>query len=320
MRYQFTITPPPRPRLALVGLTLFIAAIAGAVLVVACSERRSRDSEARAAEPAAVTPSPAAPQPVEPVISGPVSFERADSAFRERRYSEAVSLFALYTAGKPANPWGHYMLGLSAWRAGDRETAEQEFNKTIELDSMHVKARLNLSRILIETGRAKGAFEPLQTVLRLDSTSTSAFRLLGRAYDAVGETDSAIDAYKHAILLDDHDAWAMNNLALVYVEQGRFEDALKPLARAVEVDSSTAPFRNNLGIMLERTGHYPAAAAAFKAALAIDSTYTKASVSLARVTGLKEDPSLSPVDLGSLAQSFIADVESWRKGTAHPGS
>ena len=55
-------------------------------------------------------------------------------------------------------------------------------------------------------------------------------------------------------------------------------------------------------------------------ALAIDSTYTKASVSLARVTGLKEDPSLSPVDLGSLAQSFIADVESWRKGPAHPGS
>src|SRR3989454_11952046 len=72
MPYQSTITPPPRPRLALVGLTLFIAAIAGAVLVVACSERRSRDSEARAAEPAAVTPSPAATQPTEPVITGPV--------------------------------------------------------------------------------------------------------------------------------------------------------------------------------------------------------------------------------------------------------
>src|SRR2546422_4625106 len=185
MPSQSPIPPPPRPRPALVGLTLFIAAIAGAVLVVACSERRSRGSGARAAEPAAVPPSPAATQPTEPVITGPVSFERADSAFRERRYSEAVSLFALYTAGKPANPWGHYMLGLSAWRAGDRETAEQEFNKTIELDSMHVKARLNLSRILIETGRAKGAFEPLQTVLRLDSTATSAYRLLGRAYDAV---------------------------------------------------------------------------------------------------------------------------------------
>src|SRR5712691_5780443 len=229
MRYQFTIAPPPRPRLALVGLTLFIAAIAGAVLVVACSERRSRDAEARATEPAAVSPSTAAPQPAASVITGPVSFERADSAFRERRYNEAVSLFAVYTTGNPNNPWGHYMLGLSAWKAGDRETAEQEFQKTIALDSTHVKARLNLSRVLIETGRAKDAFEPLETVLKLDSTSTPAYRLLGRAHDAAGETAAAIDAYKHTILLDDHDAWAMNNLALVYMEQGRYDDALKPL-------------------------------------------------------------------------------------------
>src|SRR3989454_4788973 len=158
MRYQFTITPPPRPRLALVGLTLFIAAIAGAVLVVACSERRSRDSEARAAEPAAVTPSPAATQPTEPVITGPVSFERADSAFRERRYSEAVSLFALYTAGKPANPWGHYMLGLSAWRGRDRETAGPEVNKKIQPHTMHGKARVKPSPNLIANRPGRTAF------------------------------------------------------------------------------------------------------------------------------------------------------------------
>jgi len=320
MRYRVTITPPPRPRLALVGFTMFIAAIVGAVLAVACGERGSRDSEARAAEPAAVTPSPAAPQPTALVITGPVTFERADSAFRERHYSAAVSLFSVYTASRPGNPWGHYMLGLSAWKAGDRETAEQEFQKTLALDSTHVKARLNLSRVLIEAGRAKEAFEPLQTVLKLDSTSTTAYRLLGRAHDVLGETDAAIDAYKHAILLDDHDAWAMNNLALVYVDQGRYDEALKPLARAVEIDSSTALFRNNLGIVLERTGHYSAAADAFKAALAIDSTYAKASVSLSRVSSLKEEPALPAVNLAALAQSFVAEVERWRKGTVQPGT
>jgi len=321
MRYRVTITPPPRPRLALVGFTMFIAAIVGAVLAVACGERGSRDSEARAAEPAAVTPSPAAPQPTALVITGPVTFERADSAFRERHYSAAVSLFSVYTASRPGNPWGHYMLGLSAWKAGDRETAEQEFQKTLALDSTHVKARLNLSRVLIEAGRAKEAFEPLQTVLKLDSTSTTAYRLLGRAHDVLGETDAAIDAYKHAILLDDHDAWAMNNLALVYVEGGgRYDDALKPLARAVEVDSTTAAFRNNLGIVLERTGHYSAAADAFKAALAIDSTYTKASVSLTRVSSLKEQPGLQPADLAALAKSFVSEVEGWRKGTVQQGN
>jgi tetratricopeptide (TPR) repeat protein len=303
---------------------MFAAAIACAVLIIACGDRRSRSAEAKEPAPPAVASSNASPTPTlseaSPVVTGPVSYERADSAFRENRFSEAVSLFAVYTARRPDNPWGHYMLGLSAWRAGDRETAEQELQKTIALDSTLVKARLNLSRVLIETGRAKEAQDQLQAVLRLDSSSTSAYRLIGRAHNAVGETDAAIDAYKHAILLDSNDVWAMNDLALVYLERGRFEDAVKPLARAVEVDSSTVQFRNNLGLALERAGHYSAAANAFTAALAIDSNYVKASVSRTRVTGLKEDPSLRVVDLAALAQGFVSEVESWRKGTARQGN
>src|SRR2546426_12574184 len=87
MRYQFTITPPPRPRLALVGLTLFIAAIAGAVLVVACSERRSRDAEVRAAEPAADTPPRAAPPPPASGMHGPGSLHPAASRFCWARHT-----------------------------------------------------------------------------------------------------------------------------------------------------------------------------------------------------------------------------------------
>ncbi len=324
MRYQFTLTQPARRREAL-GIALLAVCAAATAVFVACSDRRSRAAEARKPAAPAVAPSnatPATPTPseVSPVVTGPVSYERADSAFRQNHFSEAVSLFAVYTTRRPDNPWGHYMLGLSAWRAGDRETAEQELQKTIALDSTHVKARLNLSRVLIETGRAKQAQDQLQAVLRLDSTSTAAYRLIGRAHNAVSETDAAIDAYKHAILLDSNDVWAMNNLALVYLEQGRFEDAAKPLARAVEVDSSTVQFRNNLGLALERAGHYSEAAKAFTSALAIDSNYARASVSRTRVTSLKEDPRLPGVDLAALARSFALEVETWRKSAVRPGS
>ena len=314
MRYRFTITQPQRPRLFLVGVGMLAAALATAAVVVACSDRGSKSSEARAAELPDVTPSTATPGPgSEPVISGPVTYDRADSAFRDKNYTAAISLFTAYAESKPENPWGHYMLGLSAWKTGDRETAEQQFNKTIELDSTHVKARLNLARVLIETGRHADAEQQIQAVLALDSVNTSAYRLLGRVHDVAGQTDSAIADYQRAIALDDHDVWAMNNLAMVYVEQGKYDEALKPLARVVELDSTTATFRNNLGIALERSGRFGAAADAFKAALAIDSGYAKASVSLARVIVLKEDPSLTPVDLPTLAQSFVGEIEEWRK-------
>ena len=61
---------------------MFAAAIACAVLILACGDRRSRSAEAEVAAAPAVTPSNAIPSPSEatPAVSGPVSYERADSA------------------------------------------------------------------------------------------------------------------------------------------------------------------------------------------------------------------------------------------------
>src|SRR5256885_16251261 len=98
MRYQFSLPPPTpptprRPHLFMVGVGMFVAAIATAAVVVACSERGSKSGEIRAAEPvtpAAVTP--AAPTPGakgEPVTSGPVSYDRADPPFRDSDYGAA---------------------------------------------------------------------------------------------------------------------------------------------------------------------------------------------------------------------------------------
>jgi Flp pilus assembly protein TadD len=82
-----------------------------------------------------------------------VSYEEADSAFRAGRYDEAARLFARYTEGKPENPFGHYMLGLSAWKSRDHTGAEAAFERALALDPDHVKSYLNLARVLLEVGR-----------------------------------------------------------------------------------------------------------------------------------------------------------------------
>jgi len=224
-----------------------------------------------------------------------------------------VSRFTAYTTAKPENPWGHFMLGVSSWKSGDRETAEREFRKAIELDSSMVKSRLDLSRVLLESDQPGEALDELQGALALDSTSASVYRLLGRAHEGLRETDAAIDAYHHALVLDDQDVWSMNNLALIYLEQGKIDEAVKPLARVSQLDTTTAQFWNNLGVVLERSGRFTGAAQAFTTALAIDSGYTKASVSLARVSSRTDDPSLPPLDLAAVAQSFVDEIATWKK-------
>jgi Flp pilus assembly protein TadD len=176
-----------------------------------------------------------------------------------------------------------------------------------------VKSHLNLSRVLLEQGKAQEALPHVTAALKIDSTSSEAFRLLGRVKGELGDPDGAITAYRQSIVLDPRDAWSMNNIARVYIGQGRFADALGPLARAVEVDSTVAVFHNNLGLALERSGNVVQAADAYRAALAIDSTDGKAQNGLTRVRGLSQSPSVAPVDLGGLAGRFVQETASWRR-------
>ncbi|HZB27918.1 MAG TPA: hypothetical protein VE282_05085, partial [Gemmatimonadales bacterium] len=74
-------------------------------------------------------------------------------------------------------------------------------------------------------------------------------------------------------------------------------------------------FQNNLGVALERSGYPVAAAKAYEAAIAADSAYSKAAVSLARVTEGGQEPESEPVDLGTLAQQFMSEIEAWREST-----
>jgi tetratricopeptide (TPR) repeat protein len=246
--------------------------------------------------------------------SVPVSYADAEAAYAGRNYDEAASRFAAYTRSSPDNPWGHYMYGLSAWKAGDPEQAISSFDEALRLDPRHRKSLLNSARVLLETSRPREALERVERALSLEPLSGEGLRLLGRARHELKQIPEAIDAYQRAIALDERDAWAMNNLGLIYIQQDRSDVALPILARAVELRSGSPVFHNNLGTALERTGHFAAARTAYQAALAADGTYGKSAASLARVTPHAESDT-SSVDLPALVTEFQAEVQRWRAST-----
>jgi len=292
---------------------LTIPCLVAAFVAGACGDKHPRSGDANAAEVTTASPESASvTAPTSPSATGPVSFADAKAAYAGKRYDESVRLLTTYTTEHPDNVWGYYMLGLSAWKAGDRDAAASALRLAIEKDSTHVKSRLNLSRVLIEQGKASEALPQVEAALRIDSTSNEVYRLLGRVKDELGDPASATEACERAIVLDPSDVWSMNNLAWVFIGEHQFDAALGPLARAIELDSSVATFQNNLGIALEGTGRVVQAASAYRSALAIDSAYRKATVNLARVDGRTQDPVITPVDLNTLAHSFVEQVKTWR--------
>ena len=232
---------------------------------------------------------------------GPVSFADADAAYQAKNYSEATTLFEQYAGQRPNNAWGHFMLGLSAWKAGDLMKAEGAFEEALRIDPNHVKSLVNLSRVLIDQRLYDAAVVRLTHASEVDPSSVDVQRLLGRVYAAEHKTDEAVIAYRRAIELDARDAWSMNNLGLLFLEQDRAEEALPLLCRAVQLRNDVAAFHNNLGMALEHTGRFVAAAEEYRGALTADPGYGRAKQNLARVEAVKTGPE-EPFDLAAMAK------------------
>lgn len=273
-------------------------------------------AERHRAETTAASGGVVAPEAVAtaPVRTTPVTYGEAESAYREKRYGEAVELFTGYVASKPENPWGHYMLGLSAWKAGQPDQAERAFTEALARDPRHVKSLLNLSRVFLETDRPDEALVRIDSAITIDPASPDALRLKGRALVALGRVDEAIEVYRDAIKADDHDVWSMNNLGLVHLDRWTPTLALPPLARAVELAPEVAVFHNNLGMALERAGYYGAAVASYRRAVEADSSHSKSAASLARLEQ-RPDATTIEIDVATFAVAFVEEVARWREPT-----
>ena len=248
------------------------------------------------------------PSKVDRPITRPVSYEEAETAYRDKEYGQATRLFEAYTDQRPDNPWGHYMLGLSAWKAGDLSRAEDGFDGALIRDPKHVRSLVNLSRVLVESGQPEKALSTIEKAVELDPASGQVHRVLGNVQSELDQVEEAIGSYRTAIRLDPGDAWALNNLGLMLIQQGREEEALPPLALANELKPEVPVFLNNLGVALERSGFPSAASDAFAAALDADSSYAKAQVSLLRVEAVTKSDT-DYVDLPALARAFVLEIQ-----------
>ncbi len=294
-----------------------VITVATLIVVVACGvhgDKQQKDTTVASSVPA-VAPQPAVAGTVDSnhVVPQNVTFASAESAYSKHHYREAAESFDVYVERHPTNAFGHYMLGLSAWKSGDLTRARGAFERSLELDSTNVKTLLNLGRVLLEQHQADDALVRVGAAIEIDTGSAEARRMMGRVQTALGQPDSAIASYQVALSIDPADSWSMNNLGLLLIDQGRYADALGPLARAVEIRPDAPAFANNLGVALERTGHVVAAADAYRSALKSDSTYTKASLSLARVEAQTEDSTVVPVDVTELAASFNKELQDARQ-------
>ena len=263
-------------------------------------------------EPEVAVVSPAVEDVPEEVIAPEpriVTYGMAEQAYFDGEFDLAADLFDQYTDEHSGNAWGFYMLGLSQWKAGDADVAEESFLAALELKPDHQKSLVNFGRVLIELDRSQEAQEQIEIALAVNPENNSARRVLGRIQHNAGQLEASAETYRVVLRTKQDDVWALNNLGLIRIEQERFADAVAPLAKAASLKSDVACIQNNLGVALERTRQYTLAGEAFASALSADADYEKAEISLARLENLTEAEDMVPVDLVAIAEGFqVEDI------------
>ena len=296
-----------------IGISL--AVVVGAAIGCSKDEPTGQVSQSvgRGDQPVGAVTTASATAPVRSESQGtpppaPATWDGGEAAFQQRDYEEAARIFGVFVSTRPDHGWGHYMLGLSEWKAGRQEDAVDAFRRTLEIDPRHTKSMVNLARVLLELDRPDEARELATRAVDLDPTYVAAVRTVARSEEALGNRGEAERGYLTAIRLDPGDVWSMNNLGLLRIQSGAYEDAIGPLARATELSDDVAVFHNNLAAALEGAGYGLGALGVFERAVELDPGHRRAVASVERLSEVRGLGDRAPLDLVAYAAAFEDSV------------
>lgn len=125
-----------------------------------------------------------------------------------------------------ADQWCDFGVDLEA---AAPDEARDAYQRAIALEPAHVAARINLGRLLQETGHPAEAAAEYRAALEAQPRHATAAFNLGTALEDLGRRADAIEAYRRAIDADDAFADAHFNLARLYEQSGKRAAALRHL-------------------------------------------------------------------------------------------
>lgn len=165
-----------------------------------------------------------------------------------------------------ADYWGHR--GVACAMLGRRDDAIDSFTKTIRIDPRHAEARLNLGRLLLESGKCADAVLHLRRAVAAAPASVPAVALLGVALAGTKGADQEAEKLLRQAA-ESGFVPASRNLAAFLMERGRAPEAAEIARAAVARHPQDANLHESLGRALTALNQPEEAAASFHASLAL---------------------------------------------------
>lgn len=193
-----------------------------------------------------------------PVIepAPPGTFELAERAFADGRYSDSRKLLDRVLIGEPENVEAQLLAAELYLAAGAPERAAAIFKSLVESPEIAARAYQGRGISLMLLGERENGFENLQQAVERDSTLWRAWNALGYYYDIEQDWAAAAESYGTALEGNPKSALIYNNRGFSMLMQRRLEEATDDFNRALRMDPDLDVARENLRLALAWEGKY----------------------------------------------------------------
>jgi arylsulfatase A-like enzyme/Tfp pilus assembly protein PilF len=207
---------------------------------------------------------------------------RANSAVRDRRFTEALPILRSVLEEDPKNAFAQLVLGSAYMGMGDYRRAIEQYRRYVELVPTSSYAHQWLAICYVRLGEQDNALREAEAALVLDPRSSDARILRGGIFASRGQYDRSLAELRAALANDPAKAIVRLDLAKVLGEAGRRDEARREYETIIAQQPDYTPALTGLGALLAEAGDLARAADLFRRALALDPSLDSARFNLAR--------------------------------------
>jgi len=179
----------------------------------------------------------------------------AESSFALNQPGRAVEIMRDAVRSSGANPAARFAYAEVAFRAGQRQVAQEQLQAILEADPAQVNARVRLGQVMIASGNAEAGLAELKRAAAQAPSDSMVQIACGTAFHLENRRSDARPYYQRALELDAANPLAKNNLALLLAEERKeLSEALGLAQQAVRAAPENPSFKDTLGFVYIQQG------------------------------------------------------------------
>lgn len=196
-----------------------------------------------------------------------VKLKLAKVYIQQRQPEKALLELDSYHSSHAETSESAVLYGLAHGASGDLASAEDFFNKALQLDGKSIDARLNLAKVYLQKKNFEKARDYLRDLLSIDSQHIPSYYLLASIENRSGQREAALKAYQDILAVDAMQLEALYMSGILEMDLGDLDKAEKTVSKLSSSFANQPAALRLKGMLLYRQGKFVEAVVPLQEAL-----------------------------------------------------